>query len=214
MPSLELRMEGPSLRRRPAPKPPARERFDGRTLAPEWMFVRNPPLDSWSLRERPGFLRLWGGTATLRDVASPSLVCRPQPGFDLTARTRLSFAPRHPGEQAGICIRANEDFHVALLVALGDNGRELRLERTTRGRTMTLGRRPLAPGPVTLEVQANAEAYTFGELGTVRTRSLSAETILDATGRHHFTGAVIGLYATGNGERATVPADFHWFEIA
>ena len=29
-----------------------------------------------------------------------------------------------------------------------------------------------------------------------------------------FTGAVIGLYATGAGKRSTVPADFDWFEYA
>ena len=33
-----------------------------------------------------------------------------------------------------------------------------------------------------------------------------------STATNHFTGACIGLYATGNGKRATVPADFDWFE--
>jgi Beta xylosidase C-terminal Concanavalin A-like domain len=44
--------------------------------------------------------------------------------------------------------------------------------------------------------------------------SFSAETILAGTGRHHFTGAMIGLYATGGGARATVPADVEWFEYS
>ena len=47
-----------------------------------------------------------------------------------------------------------------------------------------------------------------------RPRSFSAETILECTGRHHFTGAMIGLYATGGGARATVPADVEWFEYS
>jgi hypothetical protein len=51
-------------------------------------------------------------------------------------------------------------------------------------------------------------------LGRVPTRSFSAETILASTGRHHFTGAMIGLYATGAGARATVPADVEWFEYS
>jgi hypothetical protein len=34
------------------------------------------------------------------------------------------------------------------------------------------------------------------------------------TGRHHFTGAMIGLYATGNGVPSTAPADFHRFDYA
>jgi alpha-N-arabinofuranosidase len=28
----------------------------------------------------------------------------------------------------------------------------------------------------------------------------------------NFTGVVIGLYATGNGQANSVPADFDWFE--
>ena len=37
------------------------------------------------------------------------------------------------------------------------------------------------------------------EVGRVPTRAFSAESILESTGRHHFTGATIGLYATGAG---------------
>jgi hypothetical protein len=84
-----------------------------------------------------------------------------------------------------------------------------------------LARHTLAAGPVTLELSATADAYSFSggagrlvELGRVPTRAFSAETILACTGRHHFTGAMIGLYATGGGARATVPADVEWFEYS
>ena len=78
----------------------------------------------------------------------------------------------------------------------------------------------LARGPVALEVSATAEEYVFhggagrrlDELGRVRTRALSAETILRRTGQHHFTGVTIGVFATGAGSPARVPADFHWFD--
>jgi alpha-N-arabinofuranosidase len=205
------------------PPRPARERleFRARRLAPGWVFVRNPVRGSWSLRERPSWLRLWGAAAGLADVASPSLLCRRQQHLELTARTLLEFDPRHANEQAGICIRQNEQFHVALLVALGANGRELRLERTIAGRTATIGRARLGSGRVMLEIEASRHAYSFRggtggrrhELGRVSTQSLSAETIHARTGRHHFTGATIALYATGSGTKATVPADFAWLEL-
>jgi hypothetical protein len=50
-------------------------------------------------------------------------------------------------------------------------------------------------------------------LGTLPTRALAAEEIRKH-GRHHFTGAVLGVYATGNGRPSTVPADVDWFECA
>jgi xylan 1,4-beta-xylosidase len=222
MSPLDLRMEGPSLRPTRLEPSPERVTF-GRTLPATWVFVRNPARGSVSLHERPGYLRLWGNPASLSDLASPALVCRRQQHLELTARTRLSFNPQRTNEQAGICVRANEQFHLALLVGRRNDGaRELRLVRTLNGRTTTLGRVKLGRGAVTLNVHATADAYRFygsaggklHELGQVATKAISAETILARTGRHHFTGAVLGLLATGNGHRATAPADFHWFEYA
>jgi xylan 1,4-beta-xylosidase len=221
MPRLEVRMTGPSLARSPVRTAPERVTF-GPTLPRTWMFVRNPSRGRISLRERPGHLRLWGSEAGLSDMASPSLVCRRQQHFELTAQTRISFDPRRSDEQAGICVRASEQFHVALLVGRRDDGaRELRLVRTLNGRATTLGRLKLGRGDVTLEVRATPESYSFcgnvggqlHELGHVATNALSAETILARTGRHHFTGAVLGLFATAERD-ATVPADFHWFAYA
>jgi alpha-N-arabinofuranosidase len=218
--SLELRMPRPSLPRAGHAAASERLDFSSPRLPPSLVFVRNPVRGSWSLRERRGFLRLWGQGASLSDIASPALVCRRQQHFEMAARTQLTFEPRRANEQAGVCVRANELFHAALLVTLGERGRELRLVRTLAGRQTTLGRARLARGPVTLEVSATAEEYVFRggvgrrlqELGRVRTTAFSAETILRRSGRHHFTGAVVGVLATGAGSPATTPADFHWFD--
>jgi xylan 1,4-beta-xylosidase len=221
--SLELRMEGPSLRRAGRVAPASEHvDFSSSRLPPSLVFVRNPARGSWSLRQRPGFLRLWGQATSLSDVASPALVCRRQQHMEMTSRTLLTFEPRGPNEQAGLCVRANESFHAALLVRACERGREVTLVRTLAGRQTTLGSARLASGPVTLEVGATVDEYVFRagaerrveELGRVRTRAFSAETILRRTGRHHFTGAVIGMFATGAGSPATVPADFHWFDYS
>ena len=66
-----------------------------------------------------------------------------------------------------------------------------------------------------LSVTASPLAYEFfcqpakgtaKKLGTALTCDLSSE---KAGG---FTGVYIGLYATGNGQKSTCPADFDWFE--
>jgi alpha-N-arabinofuranosidase len=220
MPSLELRMAGPALPRRPHEVPDPRDDFGARSLARGWVFVRNPARGSWSLRERPGFLRLRGLPASLSDTSPLALVCRRQQHLEVTVRAGMEFEPRAAGEQAGLCMRANEGFYAALLVALGEDGRELRLVRALGGRLRTLGRLPLADGPVTLSVEATAREYAFSggvagslyPLGRVATAALSAETILRRSGRNHFTGAMVGLFATGGGRTSTVPADFDWFE--
>jgi alpha-N-arabinofuranosidase len=101
-------------------------------------------------------------------------------------------------------------------VRLGEFGREVVLKSYTAGKLTVMGTTKIPDGPVTLEILADELAYGFSvdggtPLPRLPTRGLSAETI-HSLDRNHFTGAVMGLYATGNGKRSTVPADFDWFE--
>ena len=209
------------LSRRPrCPTRPGDSEFRPGRLPTGWLFVRNPARGCCTLRERPGFLRLWGTAATIRDVASPALVCRRQQHFEATARARLEFEPVNPGEQAGLCLRANEDFNARARRGArpGRPGAPPRRHaarrdvdaRAARARGRTGDAR--APRRRRASTGSRAAPAVSQELGRVPTRSFSAETILASTGRHHFTGAMIGLYATGGGTRATVPADVEWFE--
>ena len=107
-----------------------------------------------------------------------------------------------------------------LAIAGGDGLRRLELRETVAGRARIVATADLGESPVTLELRAGAREYTaaggtggsVSELGSVATRELSAETITARSGRHYFTGAMLGLVATGNGRRSTAPADFDWFE--
>ena len=120
-------------------------------------------------------------------------------------------------------MRANETDRYDLAVRRGASGREAVLTSRIAGVSTVVGRAPLnGDGAVTLEMTSDETSYTFAvatgsaaaqRLGTLPARALSAEEI-HKHGRNHFTGAVIGLYATGAGKRSTVPADFDWFEYA
>lgn len=200
---------------------PVRDDFDTGELALEWNFLRNPYRRDWSLTERPGHLRLRGSAVTLDEVDSPALVVRSQQHFAVRCHARLDFHPQGSNEEAGLTVRANEDFRYDLAARLGESGREVLLVQRVGGRSRVVRRRPLSEGPVVLEVRASAASYRFlagspgslQSLGALPTKGLSAETI-GASGQSYFTGTRIGLYATGNGTPSTVPADFDWFEYA
>jgi alpha-N-arabinofuranosidase len=137
----------------------------------------------------------------------------------MTCKTRLDFALEQPGEEAGLSVRAREDFHLDLAVRLGRAGREVVAMRRTEGASRVLGRAPIPPGPVELCICAENDYYQLlvGKgrarvlLGQVPARALSAETIT-RRGPMHFCGVVIGMYATGRGRPCRAPADFDWFE--
>src|SRR5262249_634042 len=145
----------------PFPPPATRDDFDAPALALPWNFVRNPNPDDWSLRARAGHLRLVGSKVSLDDVASPALVARRQQHFEFVARTRLDFEPQRANEEAGLAVRANEDFYGTIAITRDTNGRAATLRTRAFGQS-TLGKRtPLAPGPVELEVRGNATEYEF-----------------------------------------------------
>jgi len=218
---VELRAAAPRLPLHTFPPVAARDDFDAGALAPVWSFVRNPDAADLSLTARPGHLRLVGSPVTLDEIASPAQVVRRQQHFRVRCRAALDFSPRATNEEAGLSVRANENFRYDLAVRLGVSGREAVLTSRVAGVSTVTARAPLSDGVVTLEVVADETSYEFTvtaaetttALGKLPVQPLSAEDI-GTHGRHHFTGAMFGLYATGNGKRATTPADFDWFEYA
>jgi alpha-N-arabinofuranosidase len=219
--NVELEMAGPALAPAPFPSLPPRDDFGEKTLALTWNFVRNPNAEDWSLTARPGYLRLVGSKVTLDEEASPALVARRQEHFEFRARTRLDFEPKGANEEAGLAVRANEDFYAAIVVTKGASGRQATL-RTRLLAQSTLGRSvALEPGPTELEVSATASKYEFfvlagkarTSLGALDAKEISTEKIW-RPGHNYFTGAFVALFASGNGKRSTAPADFDWFDYA
>ncbi|HEX6765946.1 MAG TPA: hypothetical protein VF103_10725, partial [Polyangiaceae bacterium] len=171
------------------------------------------------LGARSGHLRLVGSKVTLDELGSPALVARRQEHFELVARTRLEFEPQGKNEEAGLVVRAEEDFYAAISVTRGASGREARLRTRLAGKSALGASAPLEAGPIELEVNATSTTYEFfagtgvkrASLGKLDVKELATEKIW-RPGHAYFTGAMLALYATGNGERSKAPADFDWFE--
>jgi alpha-N-arabinofuranosidase len=235
--TLELSMAAPDLPPHPWPESPTRDDFAGRKSATrmpvpggefavadvqigelgfDWNFVRNPHDGDWSLTERPGYLRLHGSAVTLSDRDSPAFIARRQTALACRASTELSFAPSSENEEAGLAVRGNDANHAECGVTLHDGRRSVFLRQVQKAKPVEPVDYKDAPaGDVVLSVEARPLEYEFFyqspdrepvSLGTVATRDLSSEKISG------FTGAFIGLYATGNGQPCTVPADFDWFD--
>jgi alpha-N-arabinofuranosidase len=212
---LELRMHVDGLPApRPLPGPPSRTDFDSE-LGPEWIHVRNPEADGYSLRERPGFVRLRGSSATIDDVASPTFVGRRQQHYTCHAAARLEFAPAGPGQEAGLVVRQNEQNHYDLLVVASEQKRCARLRARVKGAYSVVGEMELSDGPVTLSIDAAPSSYSFLVEGADGRRQALGELSavpLSSEAAGGFTGAVLGLYATAGEAGHAPPADFDWFE--
>lgn len=215
---VEVEMAAPKLEPHLWSEEPSREEFSGDGLGLDWIFLRNPRDADWSLAARPGFLRFNGSAVTLSDQDSPAFVGRRQTGLAVSAETRLEFEPQRENEEAGITVRANDANYVDLGVTLHGGKKQLFLRKVLGGKVEAVEYRDAVPGAVILSVAATPTGYEFSggadkgdtgsltQIGAIETKQLSTE---KASG---FLGAVLGLYATGNGKASTTPADFDWFE--
>lgn len=219
--TIDLVMAAPKLPQHKWPKVPARDNFKNRKLALQWNYLRNPYEENYSLAARPGYLRLYGSAINMSDKDSPTFVGQRQTDFNCVISTALTFEPNSENEEAGLVVRGNERHHYDLAVTLKDGKRQVLLRKVFKGQLIEpVKYAEIEDGPVILIVKATPLSYEFlyktkkgkaVSLGTARTKDLSVEAIGFDYGMC-FTGAYFGMYATGNGQKCTRPADFDWFE--
>jgi xylan 1,4-beta-xylosidase len=213
--TLDLQVPGPGIEEHAWPVRPARQDFS--ELSPDWVHIRNPEPHHYSLEERPTWLRLRGAQGTLIETKPIACIVRRQTETDCEASTLLEFSPERDGDEAGLVVLMNREYHYCLHISR-QNGRVIAgLRRQVGDITHQQTLIDLPPGACQFELRLKADAkhYHFalalpGEpelaMGSALVRLLTTEV---AGG---FTGMMIGLYATGNGHDSAAPTDFAWFE--
>lgn len=195
----------------------AREDFN-EELGPHWMFVRNPSAGKSSLTEKPGSLTMYGQDSTLSDVGQITFVGRRQQHVQASFRTSVSFAPVADGEEAGLCIRRDEDAHYELGIRQSEGRKVIFARLTVRGESEIVHESDTEAEELILQIKSTETEYQLScsedgvnwmSLGSGSARAISPE---DFVHKMCFTGAVVGLYATGNGQASRTPAHFDWFE--
>lgn len=107
--------------RHPVRLPQTSDTFEGPELGLQWQWNHNPVNDGWSLRERPGYLRLKAmpapellqarNTLTQKLIGSKGIVC-----------TELSVLHMNPGQRAGLAfLCAREENWIGVVTEEGGN---------------------------------------------------------------------------------------------
>jgi alpha-N-arabinofuranosidase len=179
-----------------------RDNFDAPSLGPVWAFVGNPRPEDWSLRARPGWLRLEGSPET-------PLVGRRQQHFECRAAVLVDVTPEAEHDEAGLVVHMEAKHHYDLVVTKRGRGRSVVLRRSIGDLTATVSETPIGDGHVVLEVLCNRDRiYTLragppgaplATIGTADGRYISPENAWT------WTGMFLAMHATTR-------ADFDWFE--
>ena len=211
------------LASQPFSAPSIREEFDADTLPIAFQWLRTPyPDELFSLRQRRGFLRLFG-RETIGSLFRQALVARRQQAHCFSASTLMEFEPEHFQQMAGlVCYYNSTKFHY-LYVSRDDNGKYLRVMSALPDHVAADAFTPTIPiesgRPIELRVEVDDDrllfAYRIGGDGWHwMPQQFDASILSDeatAPGLPNFTGAFVGLACQDLAGTALL-ADFDWFE--
>ena len=181
------------------------DEFDGRSLPPYWMMVRNPR-HSW-YRLQDGALHLQAREVGLGQRDNPSFLARRQQHQFAVATTSVAFRPARDGDIAGLAAFQNEDYWYLLGIAREHGRDRIVLDRRdgrekaepATGTRMASAPLPSGGGPLQLRIRARGAKYDFEYAGadghwTTLARNVDG-TLLSTSVAGGFTGAAFGVYA-------------------
>jgi len=190
-------------------------------LAFQWL--RSPyPDELFSLRARPGYLRLYG-RETIGSLFTQALVARRQQAHCFSAATLVEFEPRHFQQMAGlVCYYNSAKFHY-LYLSRDDGGKHLRVMSALPDQVSSDAFTPpvAIPDRVPIELRVEVDhdrlrfAYRVGDgAWEWLPQQFDASILSDeasAPGAPNFTGAFVGMACQDLAGTALL-ADFDWFD--
>ena len=197
----------------------AKDEFESTELRKEWIFIRTPRTEWWSLSRKKGFLAMFLRPETINQALNPSFIGKRQEHKSFTATVRMVFAPKKEGEEAGLVVERDKDyfFKFTLTKQNGKTGLTLVSNSGTENKLLASKEINLTSGNVLfLRVSSEEVFYSFrysvdGKIWNPLLEKTDGRFLgIDAAGR--FTGTMIGMYASSNGTLSENTVDFDWFE--
>ena len=189
------------------------DNFDGDKLDLAWNFRRVPTQNTYSLSASKGNLRLYAKPNIIKERARASLMGFRQTESDFDYQARMKFDPRSNSSEAGISIFQKDDNYFTVTVAKEDNQYIVKLQLAEPGVEPRLLKKKVILNydkSMTFRVKSENHNYSF-----YYATNDDEFILIDNTKANHilskgYTGAYLGIYATGNGKNSKDYADFDW----
>jgi xylan 1,4-beta-xylosidase len=193
-----------------------RDDFEAVKLDHRWAFIRTLQEERVSLSERPGHIALIGNRYSLRDAEPSLFVGVRQQHRCMSVTTELVFAPQVDGEEAGLAVRLNEQGHLTLGIRRVGGRRVLTAVAVDHGEVTILADVPVSENRIWLRIISLEREYelAYSNDGStwLNTIAHASANIVSPERNGGFTGALIGLYATGNGVDSKSSAFYNYFD--
>lgn len=178
--------------------------FDSLSLGMEWLTLRGPASNLYSLQTHPGYLALQCSPFNVSQKQTPAYVGRriQHHKFEASTRMYFNFTPHH--ESAGMLLYKDEKHYYFLALSRSEAGYEISLLQSSIPTDVVLASQSLAKEGnwVDLKIVSTGTHYNFYYATTVGEWKLLAKNIdanfLSTALAGGFTGTTIGLYATSS----------------
>lgn len=180
------------------------ETFTDSILGMQWLTLRAPATELYSLTETPGYLTLKCADVAASERATPALIARRMQHHEFEVETRMLFNPQNDNEKAGLILFKDEQHHYFFAFGKAGDDKTISLIQYA-GRE---GVKDLAVQTIPADVKALkmkvlslGKTYSFfysideGKRWKLLCDGIDAE-FLSTARCGGFTGTVIGPYAT------------------
>ena len=180
-----------------------KEEFTDTILGMQWMTLRGPATELYSLTKTPGYLTLQCAPVSARERKVPAFISRRMQHHEFVADTRMYFNPTDSTEKAGLLLFKDETHQHFMAVSQSEEGRTISLIKVD-GPDDKLISSALLPADATcfdLKVYSDGLTYEFAyslDKGTnwkILATAIDASHLSTSTAGG-FTGSTIALYAT------------------
>ncbi len=194
-----------------------RDEFDKSKLAPNWVFLRNPPAAPWySLITRPGSIALKTRPETCAGTLNPSFIGHRQQHQVGSATTLLYYNANSEHEKAGLLAFQSEKNYYYLCKSIKAGQPVVQLFQSEGEGLKLLADSPVGDGPLQLKIDMRKDTYAFFFAEKKGSWKLLKEGVdasfLSTKVAGGFVGSFMALYTTSIGQESDNVAFFDWFE--
>lgn len=176
--------------------------FDSDTLGMEWMSLRGPASDLYSLSDDPGYLTLTCADVRSNAFKTPAYLGRRLQHHQFECTTSLYFSPKSESESAGVLLHKDEGHQYLLALSKADEGLKISLQKVSKDGIEVLASEAISPGRDAIRLKVKSDGKHFNFLyasGNEEWISLADQVeafYLSTANSYGFTGTTIGLFAS------------------
>jgi len=202
----------PNLPWTPVDTPEEFDDFNYEKLPFNYMFVRTPDTDKYSLSDKAGHMTLTPSPEKLDGKKSPTVLCRRQVSMSYELVTKVLFNPDE-GEEAGLILLQNEAYNYKFAVTKSNDTYQITVKKSTKQNntivsetvnTITLEKNADTLPYVTLKITQNIQSlkfeYSLNATDFITVADGEDARILCTDTAGGFVGTCLGIYAESKNE--------------